>query len=123
MYTFIELSQRYNIKPEVKQIINGLDQAILQNLPYLQDYFRQFWSTSHNCGKTGCPEVDGGCKPHRKLCGGKLNGITFYEEAGINVVTGCKNIPIPGKNYCKNVRNKNLLLFLLMSCLKTLKLN
>ena len=34
-----------------------------------------------------------------------MNGITVFEKAGTQVVTGCKNIPVPGKKFCNNCKD------------------
>ena len=51
----------------------------------------------------GCGEVltiDGGLKPHRKLCASKLAGIKEFKSSGLKVVTGCTSIPAPTTKFC-----------------------
>ena len=80
----------------------------MKSMSLIKDHFRRFWTTEHSCDKKGCPNVlvvDGGCKPHRKLCDGKLNGIRYFSASETNVITGCSSIPIPGKRFCSRCEN------------------
>ena len=68
-----------------------------------QDAFRNHWSKNHLCDVAGCGKVltvDGGLKPHGKLCAAKLAGIKHFESSGLSVVTGCTSIPCPQSKFC-----------------------
>ena len=46
--------------------------------------------------------IDGGLKPHRKLCASKLAGIKEFKSSGLKVVTGCTSIPAPTTKFCQS---------------------
>ena len=100
-YAYIELGQRYNLEMAIPQ---SLEDAILANKTHLHDFFRTFWTKNHSCDAPGCGSVvtmDGGLKPHRKLCASKLSGVREFETTGIKVVTGCTSIPAPKSKFCQ----------------------
>ena len=101
LYSFIELGQRYNIEVSVA---SNLDEAVLEKQSVFQNKFRSIWTQNHSCTAPGCGSVitvDGGLKPHRKLCGAKLAGIREFKSTGLSVVTGCTSIPGPRSKFCK----------------------
>ena len=100
MYAYIEIGQRYDIAMTIPR---SLEEAILEQKSALHDSFRRYWSTQHTCDVRGCGEVltiDGGCKPHRKLCGSKLSGVREFKSTGLKIVTGCTSIPAPTSKFC-----------------------
>ena len=100
LYSYIELGQRYDISMTIP---TTLDEAILENKSLLQDAFRTNWTINHRCDTAGCGSIitmDGGCKPHRKLCGAKLAGVRQFQSSGLSVVTGCTSIPGPKSKFC-----------------------
>ena len=73
-----------------------LDEAILASKTELHEAFRRYWTREHSCDAPGCGKIlvmDGGLKPHRKLCASKLSGVREFESTGLKVVTGCTKIP------------------------------
>ena len=78
--------------------------AILENKSTLHESFRRFWTKNHLCDVPGCGSIltmDGGMKPHRKLCASKLAGVREFESTGLKVVTGCTSIPAPKSKFCR----------------------
>ena len=71
LFAFIELGQRYDIEMVIP---NSLEECILENKSQFHEFFRKVWTKSHKCEVNGCGQVitmDGGLKPHRKLCASK----------------------------------------------------
>ena len=80
-----------------------LDEAILTSKTELHEAFRRYWTREHSCDAPGCGKIlvmDGGLKPHRKLCASKLSGVRQFESTGLKVVTGCTKIPGPESKFC-----------------------
>ena len=101
LYSYIELGQRYDI---CLTIPTTLDEAILENKSALHDAFRTHWTRKHVCDTPGCGSVitmDGGLKPHRKLCAAKLAGVRQFQSSGLSVITGCTSIPGPRSKFCQ----------------------
>ena len=101
LYAYIELGQRYDLEMSIPR---SLDEAILENKTHLHNFFRTYWTNNHSCDAPGCGSVvtmDGGMKPHRKLCASKLSGVREFETTGIKVVTGCTSIPAPKSKFCQ----------------------
>ena len=101
MYAFIEIGQRYDIDLSIPR---SLDEAIMSNKSNLHEKFRTIWTQNHRCDTPGCGNIivmDGGLKPHRKLCAAKLAGVREFESTGIKVVTGCTSIPAPQSKFCQ----------------------
>ena len=89
LYSYIELGQRYDISLSIPAT---LEEAILDNKSALHDSFRAHWTKKHRCDTPGCGSVitmDGGLKPHRKLCAAKIAGVREFQSSGLSVVTGC----------------------------------
>ena len=85
-----------------------LDEAILANKSELHEAFRTIWTKNHRCDAPGCGKIlvmDGGLKPHRKLCAAKLAGVREFETTGLKVVTGCTRIPGPKSKFCHEHQN------------------
>ena len=100
MYAFIEVGQRFNVEITIPKT---LDEAILANKTELHEAFRTNWTRKHLCDTPGCGKIlvmDGGMKPHRKLCAAKLAGVREFESTGLKVVTGCTRIPGPESKFC-----------------------
>ena len=100
VYAFIEIGQRYNIEMTIPRT---LEEAILEKKSDLHDRFRNYWTKEHVCAVLGCGQVitiDGGLKPHRKLCAAKLAGVREFESTGLKVITGCTSIPAPTAKFC-----------------------
>ena len=71
LFAFIELGQRYDIEMVMP---NSLEESILEKKTQFHEFFRKRWTKNHKCEVKGCGEVitmDGGLKPHRKLCASK----------------------------------------------------
>ena len=101
MYAYVELGQRYDIQMTIP---STLEDSILENKSNLHEFFRHNWTRKHRCDIAGCGSIltmDGGCKPHRKLCASKLAGVREFRSTGIKVVTGCTGIPAPRSKFCK----------------------
>ena len=101
LYSYVELGQRYNIEMTIP---GTLEESILENKSIFHEFFRKIWTKQHHCDTVGCGSVitmDGGCKPHRKLCASKLAGVREFNTTGIKVVTGCTSIPAPRSKFCK----------------------
>ena len=99
-YAYIDLGQRYDIELVIP---STLDEAILTKKSEFHDKFRKLWTNQHLCNAPGCGKVlvmDGGLKPHRKLCGSKLSGVREFDKTGLKVVTGCTSIPAPESKFC-----------------------
>ena len=104
-YAFVEIGQRYNIELTIPKT---LDEAILANKSELHEAFRTIWTKNHRCDAPGCGKIlvmDGGLKPHRKLCAAKLAGVREFETTGLKVVTGCTRIPGPKSKFCHEHQN------------------
>ena len=100
-YAYIEIGQRYDIEMTLP---HTLDEAILTNKSSLHDVYRTIWTQRHHCDVAGCGSVitmDGGLKPHRKLCASKLAGVREFQSTGIKVVSGCTSIPLPKSKFCR----------------------
>jgi hypothetical protein len=100
MYAFIEVGQRFNVEITIPKT---LDEAILANQTELHEAFRTNWTRKHLCDTPECGKIlvmDGGMKPHRKLCAAKLAGVREFESTGLKVVTGCTRIPGPESKFC-----------------------
>ena len=100
LYSYIELGQRYDISLSIPAT---LEEAILDNKSALHDSFRAHWTKKHLCDTPGCGSVitmDGGLKPHRKLCAAKMAGVREFQSSGLSVVTGCTSIPGPKSKFC-----------------------
>ena len=100
-YAYIELGQRYDIEMTIPQT---LEESILENKSRFHDFFRTIWTKNHHCNAAGCGSIitmDGGLKPHRKLCASKLAGVREFESTGLKVVTGCTSIPGPKSKFCQ----------------------
>ena len=105
IYAYIEIGQRYNIEMTIPRTI---EEAVLEQKSQLHDCFRTFWTKLHNCDVLGCGKVltmDGGLKPHRKLCASKLAGVREFESTGLKVITGCTSIPAPTTKFCNGHLN------------------
>ena len=101
LYSYIELGQRYNIEMTIPK---NLEESILENKSKLHEFFRCNWTKKHHCDAAGCGSIitmDGGMKPHRKLCASKLAGVREFKSTGIKVVTGCTSIPAPKSIFCQ----------------------
>ena len=70
---------------------------------FISSNLRAYWSRYHSCSVKGCGQVltiDGGLKPHRKLCASKLAGVREFKSSGLKVITGCTSIPTPTTKFC-----------------------
>ena len=100
LYAFIEVGQRFNIDMVIP---STLDEAILANKNGIHEAFRTIWTKNHLCDAPGCGKIlvmDGGLKPHRKLCAAKLAGVREFPTTSLKVVTGCTRIPGPESKFC-----------------------
>ena len=85
--------------------------TIKSSLNTLEQCFEKTYS-KHTCSKPGCSHpnktliADGNLKSTRRVCGAETAGIDKFETTGASVLTGCKNIPITGRRFCKLHENK-----------------
>ena len=101
MYSLIEISQRYGLPTLINPII---EITLSEVIPILKICHREYWTKNHKCDAAGCGTcmvLDGGMKPHRKVCAAKMSGIKIFENSGVQTVTGCTKIPGPRSKFCK----------------------
>ena len=88
-----------------------LTKTLTAVLPILNKKFEEIYS-KHTCKKPGCSHPnrtligDGNLKSTRRLCGAESAGMDKFETTGVTVLTGCKNIPITGRKFCRQCENK-----------------
>ena len=106
LYSLIEISQRYGLSTTFNPVI---EVSITACLPILKISHREYWTTQHKCDAAGCGTclvIDGGMKPHRKVCAAKMSGVKIFEKSGIKTVTGCTKIPAPKNKFCQDHKNE-----------------
>ena len=110
VYTFmlLDFQKRWNLPIRFDKTMS---KTIINNLPTLKECFEKTYS-KHTCSKPGCSHPnktligDGNLKSTRRVCGAETAGIDKFETTGATVMTGCKNIPITGRRFCKQHENK-----------------
>ena len=102
LYSLLEISQRFGLPTTFHPI---LDISLAETIPILKICHREYWTRQHKCDAAGCGTclvIDGGMKPHRKVCAAKMSGVKVFESSGIKLVTGCTKIPGPKHKFCKD---------------------
>ena len=110
VYTFmlLDFQKRWDIPIKFGKTMT---KTIRNNVSNLKLCFEKTYS-QHSCSKPGCSHpnktliADGNLKSTRLLCGAEIAGIDKFETTGASVMTGCKNVPIIGRRFCKLHENK-----------------
>ena len=110
VYTFmlLDFQKRWNVPIQFGKTMTA---TIKSSLNTLKQCFEKTYS-KHSCSKPGCSHpnktliADGNLKSTRRVCGAETAGIDKFETTGASVLTGCKNIPITGRRFCKLHENK-----------------
>ena len=112
VYTFmllvLDFQKRWNVPIQFGKTMTATFKSSLNTL---EQCFEKTYS-KHSCSKPGCSHpnktliADGNLKSTRRVCGAETAGIDKFETTGASVLTGCKNIPITGRRFCKLHENK-----------------
>ena len=106
LYSLLEISQRYGLPTIFNPVI---EVSLTECLPILKIAHREYWTNQHKCDAPGCGTcivLDGGMKPHRKVCAAKMSGVKIFEKAGVKTVTGCTKIPAPKSKFCHDHKDE-----------------
>jgi hypothetical protein len=106
LFSLVEISQRYGLPTTFHPI---LDISLTEAIPILKICHREYWTREHKCDAAGCGTclvIDGGMKPHRKVCAAKMSGVKVFESSGVKIITGCTKIPGPKHKFCKDHINE-----------------
>ena len=106
LYSLLEISQRYGLSTTFHLVI---EISLTEYLPIIKISHREYWTRQHKCEAAGCGTclvIDGGMKPHRKVCAAKMSGVKIFEKSGVKTVTGCTKIPAPKAKFCNDHKNE-----------------
>lgn len=110
LYSFLELTSRYQIHTKFKTGKNWIDEALLENQPKLKKVFSNIWSGEHECAFEDCASMmitDGNMKINRKVCSAKFSVVRKFEHSNKTVLTGCTAMPSPDSPFCAaHVKNE-----------------
>ena len=99
-YTLLDLARRYKFQPLFDA--DDIDSSISNHFDILHNLIQDTWG-DHRCLEPGCGTIlviDGNMKSLRKVCAARISAYHKFKYSGAEVMTGCKNMPSPGEQFC-----------------------